>query len=190
MIYIKYILIKRVFDFIISFLLLVILFIPLLVVFFLIFIFNQINPIFIQTRSGYKKKIIRIIKFQTFKKNKITNLGKFLRKYKIDELPQIINVLKGDLSLIGPRPLLQEYNEHYSSFQNQRFNVMPGITGLSQIKLIKTNNWKHKFTYDVFYAKNICLKLDLLILYLTIKYLIEIIFGKRQIIEDHTPFIQ
>ena len=117
-------------------------------------------------------------------------MGKFLRKYKIDELPQIINVLKGDLSLIGPRPLLQEYNEHYSSFQNQRFNVMPGITGLSQIKLIKTNNWKHKFTYDVFYAKNICLKLDLLILYLTIKYLIEIIFGKRQIIEDHTPFIQ
>ncbi len=190
MIYIKYILIKRIFDLMISILLLFILLIPLLILFFSIFIFNQINPLFIQTRSGYKKNVIRIIKFQTFKKNKITNLGKFLRKYKIDELPQLINVLKGDLSLIGPRPLLKEYDDHYNSFQNQRFNVMPGITGLSQIKLKNTSNWKQKFTYDVFYSKNICLKLDLLVLYLTLKYLIGIIFGKKQIIEDHIPFIK
>ena len=190
MICIKYILIKRIFDFMISSLLLVLLFIPLLIIFFLIIIFNQINPFFIQTRSGYKKKVIKIIKFQTFKKNKITNLGKFLRKYKIDELPQLFNVFKGDLSMIGPRPLLKEYDDHYNLFQNQRFNVMPGITGLSQIKLKNTSNWKHKFTYDVFYSRNIGFKLDLLILYLTFKYLIEIIFGKKQIIEDHTPFIQ
>ncbi len=190
MIYIKYIIIKRIFDFISSLILLVLLLKPLLIIFFFIVIFNQINPFFIQTRSGYKKKVIKIIKFQTFKKNKITNLGKFLRKYKIDELPQLINVFKGDLSLIGPRPLLKEYDDHYNSFQNQRFNVMPGITGLSQIKLNNTSNWKHKFTYDVFYAKNISLKLDLLILYLTFKYLIEIIFGKKHIIEDHTPFIK
>ena len=108
---------------------------------------------------------------------RLTKIGRFLRKYKIDELPQLINVLKGDLSLIGPRPLLKEYDDHYNSFQNQRFNVMPGITGLSQIKLKNTSNWKQKFTYDVFYSKNICLKLDLLVLYLTLKYLIGIIFG-------------
>ena len=151
---------------------------------------NQMNPIFVQKRSGYKKRKIKIFKFQTFKNNKITKFGNFLRKFKLDELPQLINVIKGDLALIGPRPLLRSYDNHYNSFQNKRFEVMPGITGLAQIKVKNNSNWKHKFTYDVFYAKNVSLKLDLLIICLTFKYLIDIIFGKKEIIEDHTPFVK
>lgn len=187
---IKYLEIKRIIDICISILLCTILFLPLLLIYFLIILVDQINPIFIQTRSGYHKKIIKIIKFQTFKNKKITKLGIFLRKYKIDELPQFINVIKGDLSLIGPRPLLQEYDKYYNLYENKRFEVMPGITGLSQIKLKSTNNWKHKFTYDVFYARNISFKLDMLILCLTIKLLFEIIIKRKIIIEDHTPFIK
>ena len=190
MILIKYLKLKRIVDLIISLIIFIILFCPLIMIFFLIILLNQMNPIFIQKRSGFKKRKIKILKFQTFKKNKITKLGKFLRKFKLDELPQLINVIKGDLAIIGPRPLLISYDNHYNLFQNKRFDVMPGITGLAQIKLKNTGNWKHKFTYDVFYAKNISLKLDLLIICLTFKYLIEIIIGKKDIIEDHTPFIK
>lgn len=187
---IKYFIFKRIADFLISTFLFVLLLMPLLFIFFLIIILNQINPIFVQKRSGYKKRIIKIFKLKTFKNNKITKFGSILRKFKIDEIPQLINVIKGDLSLIGPRPLLRSYDDHYTLFQNKRFDVMPGITGLSQIKIKNTNNWKHKFTYDVFYARNISLKLDLLIAYLTFKLLIEITIGKKNIIEDHTPFVK
>ena len=107
--------------------------------------------------------------------DKATFLGGFLRKYKLDELPQLINILKGDLSLVGPRPLLPSYNEKYNEFQNLRFNVMPGLTGLSQVKLNNTNNWKKKFTYDVFYSKKISFKLDIYIFYLTVLLFINII---------------
>ncbi len=181
---------KKILDFIFATISLLILLIPLICIFISIIFLDRINPIFIQERSGFSKINFKLIKFKTFKNGKITKLGGFLRKYKIDELPQIINILKGNLSFIGPRPLLPEYNDHYSKDQSFRFNVMPGITGLSQIKIKRTNNWNQKFTYDTFYAKNICLKLDLLIIYLTFKYLIEIIIGKKKVIEDHTPFVK
>lgn len=157
-------------------------------IYFLIIILDRINPLFFQDRSGYKKRLIKIIKFKTMQNDKATFLGGFLRKYKLDELPQLINILKGDLSLVGPRPLLPSYNEKYNEFQNLRFNVMPGLTGLSQVKLNNTNNWKKKFTYDVFYSKKISFKLDIYIFYLTVLLFINIIFRKKIIIEDHNFF--
>ncbi len=185
----SYIIIKKITDFIFAIILLIFLLLPLLLILILIISVDRINPIFSQERSGYKKKDFKLLKLKTFKNGKITKLGKFLRKYKIDELPQIINVLKGNISFIGPRPLLPTYNDFYNKNQNLRFNVMPGITGLSQVKLNNTNNWKQKFTYDIFYSKNISLKLDMLVLCLTIKVIFEILIGKKIITESHKPFI-
>lgn len=183
-----YIKLKRYFDILFSFIFLILLSPLMFLIYILIIIFDRINPLFLQDRSGYKKRLIKIIKFRTMQNDRVTFLGSFFRKYKLDELPQLINILKGDLSLIGPRPLLPSYNEKYNEFQNLRFNVMPGLTGLSQVKLNNTNKWKKKFTYDVFYSKKISLKLDIYILYLTILLFINIIFRKKIIIEDHTFF--
>ena len=138
----RYIKIKRYLDILISFTFLIFLGPLMFLIYFLIIFFDRINPLFFHDRSGYKKRLIKIIKFKTMQNNKVTFLGSILRKYKLDELPQLINILKGDLSLIGPRPLLPSYNEKYNEFQNLRFNVMPGLTGLSQVKLNNTNKWK------------------------------------------------
>ena len=184
----RYIKIKRYLDILISFTFLIFLGPLMFLIYFLIIFFDRINPLFFHDRSGYKKRLIKIIKFKTMQNNKVTFLGSILRKYKLDELPQLINILKGDLSLIGPRPLLPSYNEKYNEFQNLRFNVMPGLTGLSQVKLNNTNKWKKKFTYDAFYSKKISLKLDIYIFYLTVLLFINIIFRKKTIIEDHTLF--
>lgn len=185
----NYLKIKRVIDIFSSFILAFMFIIPCLFIYLSILIINNVNPIFLQERSGLNKITFKLIKFQTFKNGKITRLGFFLRQYKIDEIPQLINIIKGDLSLIGPRPLLTSYNTYYSSFQNKRFEVMPGLTGLAQIKLINTNNWRHKFIYDNFYANKISFKLDLLIIFYTLVLLIKILFSRIKIIEDHTPLI-
>jgi len=186
----KYIKLKRYIDILISLKLFIILTPLFIIIFFLIIILDRMNPLFFQYRAGYKKKIFKVIKFKTMKNAKVTFLGSILRKYKLDELPQLINILKGDLSLVGPRPLLPAYNDKFNEFQNQRFNVMPGLTGLSQVKLVNTNSWKKKFRYDVFYAKKISLKFDIFILYLTVILFINIVFSKKIIIEDHNPFLK
>jgi lipopolysaccharide/colanic/teichoic acid biosynthesis glycosyltransferase len=98
---------------------------------------------------------------------RLTKTGQFIRKYSLDEIPQLINVIKGDMSLVGPRPLLVEYLTRYNNFQKQRHLIKPGITGWAQINGRNTISWEQKFKLDVWYVKNISLILDLKILFLT-----------------------
>ena len=183
---------KRLFDLILGTLL-----IPLFAILIFIFILPNFyilksNPFFLQIRSGMNGHPIKIIKIKTMfdnsnlkEKERIYNYGRFLRKYKLDELPQIFNVIFGDLSLVGPRPLFIEYVEKYSNFERQRLSSKPGITGLAQVRLKDSGNWRSKIKYDVWYTKNKSIKLDLKIICETIKLLLNIIFFKVNLIEDH-----
>lgn len=146
---------------------------------------NQGSPFFYQIRTGINKKHFKIIKFKTMNDKKdehgnllsdkfrLTKFGKFLRKTSLDELPQLINVIKGDMSLVGPRPLLPEYLPLYSEFQNQRHLVKPGITGWAQINGRNAISWQHKFELDVWYVNNISFVLDIKILFLTLAKVIK-----------------
>ena len=137
-------------------------------------------PVFIQTRPGKNEVPFNIIKLKTMNekrdssgnllpdKDRITRFGKFFRSVSIDELPQLINVLKGDMSFVGPRPLLVAYLELYNEEQRKRHDVRPGITGLAQVKERNAISWKEKFWYDVRYTHQISLRLDIKILLLTI----------------------
>lgn len=143
--------------------------------------FNQGKPFFFQQRPGKNGKIFKIIKFKTMNDNKdasgvllndserLTKIGSFVRKTSLDEIPQLLNVIKGDMSLIGPRPLLPQYLSLYSNFQNRRHEVKPGITGWAQVNGRNAISWNKKFEYDVWYVDNISLKLDLQIFFLTVK---------------------
>ena len=151
---------KRLFDLILGTLLF-----PLFVILIFILIIPNFyilksNPFFLQIRSGMNGYPIKIIKIKTMfdnsnlkEKERIYNYGRFLRKYKLDELPQIFNVIFGDLSLVGPRPLFIEYDEKYSNFERQRLSSKPGITGLAQVRLKDSGNWRSKIKYDVWYTK-------------------------------------
>ena len=146
-----------------------------------LFFANSGKPFFLQQRPGLNQKIFTIIKFKTMNDRKdengnllhdskrLTLIGKFVRKTSLDEIPQLINVLKGDMSLVGPRPLLVNYLHLYSEFQQQRHNVKPGITGWAQVNGRNAIAWERKFELDVFYVKNITLIFDLKILILTVK---------------------
>ena len=148
------------------------------------FISNNVRPFFIQKRPGKSEKIFSIIKFKTMNNKKdslgnllsdaqrLTKIGSFVRKTSIDEIPQLINVLKGDMSLIGPRPLLPEYLPLYNELQKIRNKVKPGITGWAQINGRNAISWQQKFEYDVWYVDNISFRLDLKIVLLTIKKII------------------
>lgn len=183
---------KRLIDLIFSILLL-----PFFIILIFIFILPNFfilksNPFFLQIRSGIKGHPIKIIKIKTMYDNsnlketdRLYNYGKFLRKYKLDELPQILNVIFGSLSLVGPRPLFIEYNDKYSNFEKQRIFSKPGITGLAQVRLKNSGNWRSKIKYDVWYIKNKSITLDLKIICETIKLLLNIIFFKVNLIEDH-----
>ena len=173
--------IKRCLDIIISSLALSI-FSPLLIlVIIALLIANNGQPFFIQRRPGKNEKIFKIIKFKTMNDKKdaqgkllpdakrLTTVGKIIRKTSIDEIPQLINVLKGDMSLVGPRPLLIQYLPLYNEEQKLRHQVRPGITGWAQVNGRNAISWEQKFDYDVWYVKNINWKLDLKILFLTIK---------------------
>jgi undecaprenyl phosphate N,N'-diacetylbacillosamine 1-phosphate transferase len=143
------------------------------------------SPFFVQHRPGKNSKIFKLYKFKTMKekydyegkllpdKDRLTTIGKYIRKTSIDELLQIINVLKGDMSLIGPRPLLVEYLQHYSQRQARRHNVKPGITGWAQVNGRNAISWQQKFEYDVWYVDNLSLLLDLKIIKLTILKIIK-----------------
>lgn len=153
-----------------------------------LFIFSTIGlyfahgrPFFIQTRPGKNGQLFKIIKFKTMNDKKdsagnllsdehrLTKIGKFVRKTSLDEIPQLLNVIIGDMSLIGPRPLLPEYLPLYSKTQNRRHEVRPGITGWAQVNGRNAISWKQKFEYDIWYTDNICFVLDLKIFFLTIK---------------------
>ena len=142
---------------------------------------NNGKPFFFQRRPGKNNKLFRIIKFKTMndKKGKdgelladserLTKIGAFVRKTSLDELPQLINVLKGDMSLIGPRPLLLEYLPLYSTEQSRRHGVKPGITGWAQVNGRNAISWKEKFKLDVYYVDNVSFLLDIKIILKTIK---------------------
>ena len=172
---------KRFIDLLISFTGLVILSPVLLFITLLLSIANNGSPFFIQARPGKYSRIFRIVKFKTMNDRRdkdgnllpdsvrLTKVGKFVRQTSLDEIPQLYNVLKGDMSLIGPRPLLIEYLPLYSQQQARRHEVRPGITGWAQINGRNTISWKQKFEYDVWYVEHISCLLDLKILFLTIK---------------------
>lgn len=151
---------------------------------FILFIANKGKIFFYQKRPGQNEKIFYIIKFKTMtdKKDKngeflpdhmrLTNVGKIIRKLSIDEIPQLINVILGDMSLVGPRPLLPEYLLLYNKTQKLRHNVKPGITGWAQINGRNTISWKEKFELDIWYINNLTFLLDIRIMLLTIKKII------------------
>lgn len=173
---------KRLIDIIIS-LIILSLFSPLLILLFLIiFCSNRFkNPFFFQTRPGENGNIFKIIKFKTMTDERdingkllpdfirLTRVGKIVRSTSLDELPQLINVLKGDMSLVGPRPLLVEYLSLYSDEQARRHEVRPGVTGWAQVNGRNSINWGKKFELDVWYVDHYSFCLDLEIIFLTIK---------------------
>lgn len=142
---------------------------------------NDGKPFFIQERPGKNEKTFKLIKFKTMNDKqdsegnllpmgeRITPLGAFLRKTSLDEIPQLLNVIKGDMSLIGPRPLLQKYLPMYTDRQKVRHSVKPGITGWAQVNGRNNVTWKEKFEMDVWYVNNISFKLDAIIFLKTIK---------------------
>lgn len=167
---------KQLIDFLVSFVVFVLALPILLLVVVLLFIVNDGKVFFFQIRPGLHGKPFKIVKFKTMndKKDKngellpdadrLTKVGAFVRKTSIDELPQLINVLKGDISLVGPRPLLMEYLPLYNVEQAKRHNVKPGITGWAQINGRNAISWSKKFELDIYYVENISLTLDVKIL--------------------------
>ena len=180
--------IKRFFDFLIASILLVILS-PLLLIISLAVYVDVGKPIFFaQKRPGLSEKIFKLYKFRTMKDEfdedglqlddmkRITSLGKILRETSLDELPSLINVFKGDMSLVGPRPLLIEYLELYDVEQAKRHNVRPGITGWAQINGRNRISWEEKFKLDVWYVSNHSLFLDLKIILKTFLNILVILY--------------
>ena len=177
----KYVL-KRVIDFILVFIILVVVGpILLLITIWLHFANKGAGAFFTQDRPGKDGKIFRVIKFKTMTDERdtdgnllpdaqrLTKVGRFVRSTSIDELPQLINVLKGDMALIGPRPLLPQYLSLYSKEQARRHEVCPGITGWAQVNGRNAISWTRKFELDVWYVDHCSLKLDVKIFFLTIK---------------------
>jgi lipopolysaccharide/colanic/teichoic acid biosynthesis glycosyltransferase len=173
--------IKRIIDFITSLFSLLILSPLLLLVIISLVMANKGKPFFFQHRPGKNSKIFKIIKFKTMNDKKdnegnllpdayrLTKIGAFVRETSLDEIPQLLNVLKGDMSLIGPRPLLPEYLPLYNELQNRRHELKPGITGWAQVNGRNAISWQQKFEYDVWYVENVSIGLDCKIVFLTIK---------------------
>lgn len=172
---------KRISDCVISVILFMILLPVFTVIVFLLMIFHRGNPFFLQPRPGKQGKIFRIIKFKTMNDRKdkdgnllpdaerLTGIGQWIRTTSLDEIPQLLNVVKGDMSLVGPRPLLPDYLPLYNEQQKRRHEVRPGITGWAQVHGRNTISWEKKFDLDVWYVDHLSLRVDLKILFLTIK---------------------
>ena len=171
---------KRWIDFIISFCALVILSPVLLLLIVLGFVFMRGNPFFVQERPGKNEKIFKLIKFRTMdsRKDKNGNLlpdeirlncyGRILRSTSLDELPELINILKGDMAIIGPRPLLVRYLDRYNEEQHHRHDVRPGLTGYAQAHGRNSVSWEDKFAMDVWYTKHITFAGDVRIIWDTV----------------------
>ena len=171
---------KRIFDIVFS-ILTVILLLPLIIIIsFFVFVFIGRPIFFTQRRAGLNGKVFEIIKFRTMNNKtdlsgellpdnqRLTRFGKFLRSTSLDELPEIFNIIKGEMSFVGPRPLLEEYLTLYNKEQARRHEVRPGITGLAQVSGRNTLNWEEKFKYDLEYINKNNLFLDLKIIFLTV----------------------
>ncbi len=179
------IIIKPVFDFIIGFLLLVVLSPLIFLTMILLAFANKGNVFFLQLRPGLHGKPFKIIKFKTMREafdttgnplpdiERLTKIGQFVRSVSLDELLQLINVVKGDMSLVGPRPLLMQYLYRYSIEQARRHEVKPGITGWAQINGRNAISWDEKFRLDVEYVNIISFRLDLKILWMTLLKVIQ-----------------
>ena len=145
-----------------------------------LFFANDGKPFFFQLRPGKDGKIFKIIKFKTMTDKKdengnllpdadrLTKIGSFVRKTSLDEIPQLLNVIKGDMALVGPRPLLPQYLELYNDFQRRRNEVKPGITGWAQVNGRNSISWEKKFEYDVWYVDHVSFLLDIKILIMTV----------------------
>lgn len=191
--------IKPFFDITSSLIGLVLLLPVFIIITVLLFIANDGKPFFFQLRPGKNGVVFKIIKFKTMndKKDKngnllpdaarLTKVGKFVRKTSLDEIPQLINVLKGDMSLIGPRPLLLRYLPFYTEKEQLRHNVRPGITGLAQVNGRNTIKWDDRLALDINYVENLSFKQDLNIFYKTVLKVIvseNIITNPKSIMED------
>lgn len=176
--------VKRLVDFFLSALMIIILS-PVFIAVLLLVKLRLGSPIlFIQSRPGKNEEIFKMYKFRTMKdakdkdgfplpdEERITPFGKILRSSSLDELPELFNILKGDMSIVGPRPLLKDYLPLYNEEQRKRHNVRPGLTGLAQVNGRNTISWEEKFLYDIKYVKSISFLLDLKIILLTIKKVI------------------
>lgn len=173
--------IKPVLDFVVALIMFLILSPLFIVVTILLAIANNGKPFFFQRRPGKNGHLFRVIKYKTMNdrrdKNgellpdaqRLTPIGRWVRRSSVDEVPQLLNVLKGDMSIIGPRPLLEEYLPLYNEEQRKRHNVRPGITGWAQVNGRNAISWPQKFAYDVWYVNNVSFAVDLKILLMTFR---------------------
>ena len=176
--YKKYI--KRLLDIILSLIAIIIVFPIFLIIGVLVLIFLGQPAIFRQERPGKDEKIFKLYKFRTMNKKKdkdgnllpdkdrLTKFGKFLRKTSLDEIPEFLNILKGDMSLIGPRPLAISYLPYYNEVERHRHDIRPGLTGLAQVNGRNGLQWEKRFAYDIEYVNNVSFILDVKIVFLTI----------------------
>ena len=177
---------KPLLDFILSLLGLIISSPLFLIVIIALLFANKGKVFFLQNRPGKNEEIFKIIKFRTMNNKRdahgnllpdverLTKIGKLVRKTSLDEIPQLINVLLGNMSLIGPRPLLPEYLPLYNDFQKKRHHIKPGITGWAQINGRNAVEWEKKFKFDVWYVENLSFLLDLQIMFLTLKKVLKL----------------
>ena len=190
MIYQKYI--KRLLDIVLSLVALIVLSPVFLVLIIVGTIVMKGNPFFTQVRPGYHEKLFKLIKFRSMTnakdsngellpdEDRLTPYGTFIRETSLDEIPEFINVLKGDMSIIGPRPLLVRYLPRYNEVQKHRHDVMPGITGLAMATVRNSAGWEKKFELDIEYVNNISFLLDVKIFFMTIK----MVLSRKGINED------
>ncbi|MEL6813076.1 MAG: sugar transferase [Bacteroidota bacterium] len=172
---------KRFFDLVFSLLGFLLVSPVFLIIWILLFLFQGRNTFFTQKRPGRNEQIFTIIKFKTMSDERddegvllpdaqrLTSIGKFVRSTSLDELPQLLNVIKGDMSFVGPRPLLPEYLSLYNNEQKRRHEVRPGITGWAQVNGRNAISWEEKFELDVYYVQNVTFALDFRILLRTVK---------------------
>lgn len=195
--YAKYI--KRILDLILSLMALILL-MPLMIIIGILVRINLGSPIiFKQKRPGKNEKTFTLYKFRTMTDKRdidgnllpdeyrLTKFGKFLRSTSLDELPELINIIKGDMAIVGPRPLLVEYLPYYTEEEKHRHDVRPGLTGLAQVNGRNVLQWKERFSFDLQYVKNITFKNDMTIIFKTIGKVIkkeDILVGKQQILLD------
>lgn len=173
--------IKAFFDFLASMVLILLLSPIFIVITIFLFFLNKGKPFFFQKRPGYKGNVFKIVKFKTMTDKvdvdgsllpdamRLTRIGSFIRKTSLDEIPQLFNVFLGQMSLVGPRPLLVEYLDRYTKEQARRHDVKPGITGWAQVNGRNAISWEDKFEYDIWYVDNRSFFLDVKILIKTVK---------------------
>lgn len=193
--------IKRILDFVLSLLGIIILLIPMAVIALLVRIKLGSPVIFGQERPGKDRKLFRMYKFRSMTDergpdgellpdaDRLTPFGKKLRALSLDELPELFNVLKGDMSLVGPRPFLKKYLPLYNEEQNRRHEVRPGMTGLAQTKGRNLVDWQERFRYDVYYVDHLSFKLDLKIVFKTLSTVLRregIHSGTSETMEEFT----